>query len=246
MRITTISFNLPLRESRISLFKQSILDIEGLDHELYNNKITDPEGHSQNLHRYPLIQYRVFEDNATIWAINDGAKQLEADLKMKVIQHFFWQGQTETFQLVRHFSHDTEACQYLGTDKYLRYRISNYLPLSNHTGGKREMSTYDEYENARTLSEKIGIIERIIASHLVLFSYAAGWKLTKKQRLKASIADIKDISFGVYKKGEDKKEKYFKKFDLIVDINARLADGIALGNQVALGYGVVEIVQDEW
>ena len=85
MHITTISFHLPLKESQIYLFKQAILNIEGLDHSLYNNKINAMEGDAKNLHRYPLIQYRVFEGNATIWAINEGAKRLEADLKKKII-----------------------------------------------------------------------------------------------------------------------------------------------------------------
>lgn len=245
MHITTISFHLPLKESQIPLFKQAILDIEGLDHSLYNNKINATEGDEKNLHRYPPIHYRVFDGNATLWGINEGAKCLEAGLKKKIIQNFFWQGRQQTFQLVRHFTHASETASYTSARKFIRYRLSNYLPLSNHTGGKRKESSYTEYEHAKDFTEKIKILERIVISHLLLFSYGAGWQLTSQQRLKAKIVDMKDVSSGVYKKGAERKEKYFKKFDLIVDINAWLPDGIAIGNQVSLGYGVVEALQEE-
>lgn len=240
MHITTISFNLPLKESQIPLFKQAILEIEGLDHSLYNNKINSTGGEGQKLHRYPLIQYRAFEGCASIWAINEGAKLLETDIKQKMIQTLFWRGREQTFQLVRHFRNESEQAEYLGTAKYIRYRLGNYLPLSNHTGGNRKVSTHQEYENAKTFAEKIKILERIIVSHLVLFTYAANWPLLPRQKLKARIFDLRDVSSGVYKKGNEQKEKHYKKFDLIVDINAHLPEGIALGNQISLGYGVMD------
>lgn len=240
MHITTITFNLPLHEHQLPLFKQAILGIEGLEHSLYNNKIYHEEGDGQNLHRYPPIQYRVFEGLATLWGINEGGRRLEADVSSKILQEFFWQGRPQFFQLVRHFVHTDEKAEYLGEDHFMRYRLNNYLPLSNHVSGSRQTSSYDEYAAAPDFSSKITILQRIIVSHLLLFSYAVGWKLQADERIKVRIVDLKDISKAFYKKGHSEKEKCFKKFDLIVDINAKLPNGISLGNQVALGYGVLE------
>lgn len=239
MHITTISLNLPLKESQIPLFKQAILSIEGISQEWYNNKKITKIGKETNLHRYPPIQYRVLDGYATIWAINSGAKKLEADLKKKKFLAFFWEGRQRTFQLIRHFTNASEEAAYTSTKKMLRYRLINYLPFSNHKAEGKKESTWQEYSNAATMYDKIAILERLIVSHLVLFSYAADWQLQPKQKLKATIADIKNISWGYYKKSDKEKEKCFRKFDLEIELNALLPDGIALGNLTSLGYGVL-------
>lgn len=238
MHTTSISFNLPLAEHQIPRFRQSILQIEGLDHRLYHNSNFDEEGNQLNQHRYPLIQYRTFEGYANIWALNEGAKQLESDLKKKKLQTFFWHRKPMDVALIRHFSNAADAAEFTG-DRFIRYHLKNYLPLSNNKSGRGEESSYDRFEKAEIFAEKIKVIERVIVSHLILFSYAAGWQLSPNQQLQSKIIDITDVSRGVYKKQSHEKEKYFRKFDLIVAVNARLPDGIAIGNQVSLGYGVL-------
>lgn len=245
MHISTVSFNLPLKESQIPLFKQAILDIEGLDHSLYNNKINAMEGDGKNIHRYPLIQYRVFEGNATLWALNEGASQLEADVKSNRLKTFFWRQRPQNFSLVRHFRDHGEICEYAGYESWFKYKLVNYLPLSNHKNTRTGESSYDQYEKADSFTEKITILERVIVSHLILFSYAAGWQLSPDQKLKVKICDVVDVSKGYYKKYSEEKNKYFKKYDLIVNINARLPDGIAIGNQVSLGYGVLQSLSEQ-
>lgn len=239
MHITTISLNLPLKEKDIPLFRQAILNIEGISQEWYNNKKITKAGKESNLHRYPPIQFRVLDGYATIWAINEGAKKLEADLKKKKLLTFFWEGRERTFQLIRHFTNASEEACYTSPKKFYRYRLINYLPFSNNTSGSKEESTWQEYKNAATMYDKIAILERVLVSHLVLFSYAAGWQLAPKQRLKAKLADITSISTGYYKKHDKEKEKLYHKFDIVVELNALLPDGIALGNITSLGYGVL-------
>lgn len=239
MHISTITLDLPLTADQIPLFRQAVLDIKGIDQELYNNKKTDQQGRETHVHRYPPIQYRVREGYATIWAINEGARRLEADIRKKKILTFFWRGRERSFHLIRHFNNTQEEAQYTSPRKYYRYRIINYLPFSNHEPQNTKPGTWQEYKAAAAMTEKIDILERIIVSHLVLFSYAAGWPLKQKQKLKARLADITAISTGYYKKGHPDKEKRFLKMDLTVEINALLPDGIALGNLTSLGYGVL-------
>ena len=236
MHITTISFHLPLRESKIPLFKQSVLDIAGINQDIYNNKKTDKAGNQKNIHDYPVVQFRVYDGFATIWAINEGAKQLEKDLKKKKLQTFFWDGKERFFPVVRHFTNASETASYLSANKFMHYRLFNYLPLSP--------DSHKEYSKAKDIYEKISILERLIVSHLVLFSYAAGWVLKPKQILKAKLQDIKEIADGVYKKYDPQKTKHYLKLDLLVKINANLPDGISIGNQKSLGYGVLEKVEE--
>ncbi|MFN8243893.1 MAG: CRISPR-associated endonuclease Cas6 [Ferruginibacter sp.] len=236
MHITTISFNLPLRESQIPVFKQAILEIPGIDQELYNNKLTGPNGVEKNINDYPPVQYRVYEGHASLWALNKGAVQLEKDLKKKKLQRFFWEGREREFALVRHFTNASESCTYLAAGKYMEYRLHNYLPLS--------AESHKEYSQAKDIYKKIAILERLLVSHLVLFSYAAGWELKPKQLLKAKIVDILAITEGVYKKYDPQKAKHYIKFDLLVKINAHLPDGISIGNQKSLGYGVLEKLEE--
>ena len=245
MHITTISFNLPLPENKIPLFRQAILEIDGIKQELYNNKKETKGGKETNIHRYPLIQFRTLDGYAAIWAINEGAKRLELDLKKKKLLTFFWEGRERNFQLIRHFTNASEEAQYVSVNKFIRYRISNYLPFSSQAGGGNTMSTAEEYKNAKTIYEKIKITERVLVSHLVLFSYAAGWKLKPRQRLKARVIDIKAIAQGIYKKADPARTKYYLKLDLELELNAQLPDGIALGNQTSLGYGVLRRADDE-
>jgi hypothetical protein len=245
MHITSISFNLPLSEHKIPLFKQAILGIEGIKQELYNNKKETKGGKETNLLRYPLIQFRELDGYASIWAINEGAKRLELDLKKKKLLTFFWEGRERSFQLIRHFTNASEEAQYTSATKFICYRISNYLPFSNQVSGSNTKSTADEYKNAKNIYEKIKITERVLISHLVLFSYAAGWKLKPRQVLKARVVDIKAIAHGIYKKTDPARTKHYLKLDLVVELNALLPDGIALGNQTSLGYGVLHAPEDE-
>ena len=239
MHITTISLNLPLKEKDIPLFKQAILSIDGISQEWYNNKKITKSNKETNLHRYPPIQFRVLDGYATFWAINDGAKRLEADLKKKKLLTFFWEGREKTFQVFRHFTNASETACYTSPKKFVRYRLSNYLPLSSLAGGSKTRSTWEEYTNTATMLDKIKIIERVIVSHLVLFSYAAGWKLEASQKLKARLIDITGIADGYYKKYDKEKEKRYLKLDLVIELNALLPDGIALGNLTSLGYGLM-------
>lgn len=244
MHITTISFNLPLSENEIPVFKKAILNIEGISQEWYNNKVISETGEEKNLVRYPPIQFRVLDGYATLWAINEGAKILEADLKSKKLLRFFWNGQERSFRLIRHFTNASETADYLPDTKSLSYRLCNYLPLTSNASGNSSGSSHQQYKQARTFVQKIKILEKVITSHLVLFSYAAGWKLNAEQKLKVELVDITSLSAGVYKKGSVEKEKHFKKFDLIIRLNARLPDGIALGSQVSLGYGVLQQLEE--
>lgn len=239
MHITTISINLPLAENKIHLFREAVLGIDGISQEWYNNKKILKSGKEQNLHRYPPIHFRVLDGFATLWAINGGAKKLEADLKKKLFLSFFWDGKQRNFQLIRHFTNASEEAAYTSPRKFYRYRLSNYLPFSNHKPGEKKLSTAEEYKNAATLYDKIALLERVLVSHLVLFSYASGWQLAPRQKLKARLVDITNISDGYYKKNDKEKEKRYRKFDLLVELNAQLPDGIALGNLTSLGYGVL-------
>ena len=79
------------------------------------------------------------------------------------------------------------------------------------------------YNHAKDIYEKISILERLIVSHLVLFSYAAGWKLKPKQILKAKLIDIKEIADGIYKKNDTQKTKHYLKVCRFTHLLTRFA-----------------------
>lgn len=245
MEITFISFNLPIQEGQIPDFRQAILKIPGLDHIFYNNKINEGDGPGKNINAYPRIHYRVHNKLASLWAINDGALELEKDIKKNRFSSLFWEGRTRSIEIVKHFTNLSAAASYSGASRYVTYRLQDYLPFSNRKKDDGNGGTVlDEYKSGKDFHSKLDVLERVIISHLVLFSYAAAWELKPRQLLKAKIVDILSISEGVYKKHDPQKAKHYIKFDLIIKLNADLPVGVSIGNHTSWGYGVLEKLEE--
>ena len=174
---------------------------------------------------------------------------LEKDLKKKKLFSFFWEGEQRIFQVVKHFTNLSAEASYLSTGRFMNYSLCDYLPFSNNEKKEENKNikfktTYEEYQSAKDFYGRIEILERVIISHLVLMSYGTEWELKPRQRLKVKLINILDIGEGFYKKQDPKRAKHYLKLDIQIAINADIPDGISIGNQKSLGYGVLEKVEE--
>jgi Cas6b N-terminal domain/Cas6b C-terminal domain len=219
----TLEFDIPCMPQEVKLFRGVIAELGGWQNDLFHNH--DNSGaESKLLHRYPLIQYRSYNDKPYIYAINEGRAAL----------HKLWQsGAIQKYYADRKIKINITAFdkprQYLRLvpiqeQNMYRYRIMQYVPFNN--------ASYAVYKNLPTYLNKVAFLERMLAQHLMGLAAALHWQWNKNEhQLLVTIDDIDRF--------EKIREHHndFIAIDLVFYTNALLPDRIAIGNDMAFGKG---------
>jgi hypothetical protein len=219
----TLEFDIPCMPQEVKLFRGVIAELGGWHNDLFHNH--DNSGaESKLLHRYPLIQYRSYNDKPYIYAINEGRDALHKLWQSGAIQKYYADRKINI-----HITAFDKPKQYLRLvpiqeQNMYRYRIMQYVPFNN--------ASYAVYKSLPTFLNKVAFIEKTMTSHLNGLANALGWKWDKQaEQLMVCIDDI------------DKFEKVtehrnnFLAINLVFYTNALLPDRIAIGNDMAFGKG---------
>jgi len=218
----SLTFDVKMGTSDIQKFKKEILKLVGMDNDLYHNHRMEKGKIIGNLERYPLIQYRTHDGFANLWGMNEGAevlKKLSRDKKFPL-------------KVTRITENQSFAPKMLKTGKEELYKLFRYVPF-NH-------ENYEEYRAAPTYLQKIAILERVLNSHLVLFTYAMGWQIPKGEKLKLKLHDITHIGLARYQPATIRETHYFTAIDCSFYLNARFPDQAGIGKFKGLGYGILK------
>jgi len=233
MNTLSLTFDLRIRPQQIYDFRRAIIALAGTGNDLFHNREVLPDGSEGHpLQRYPKIQYRIQDGYASLWAMNEGVDALKALMKPKEgFDQFEMFGIHTPLRIIQKTEDRNFSCE---VNEFQIYRLRHFLPFNTEK--------YQEYQASELFKDKITLLEQGILNELVLFSYAAGWTLPEKPRLKVQLKDILHLSTGRYKTADDHGRmvfKYSKAFDLLLQINAWLPEDISLGRHKAYGYGVL-------
>lgn len=212
---------IPLSPHTIHKFRGAVAASAGYEQVLFHNHKMDANGETlanQTETRYPLIQYRLHQGQAALWAAKEG---------VDAVRDWIWSspnqlriGRREYPVRVEYLELHTHSLKMTTQSQW--YRILDYVPFNQEN--------YQRYRQAINLHERIDILESTLKSHILGFSEAMGYHLSENLDLHLmSISSTRRVQIHDHPR---------MAFNLIYRCNMDLPPGIALGRSVAHGFGV--------
>lgn len=222
-QILVVRFKKYLQPHHLPLFRGAMIakTVKADDNALMHNHVGDGFRYS-----YPLVQYKLIENNAAIVAINDGIEQIKNIFDVDdLIVNIGNKRVLLKVDDVKVGNFDI-ACQ----DKFYAYKILNWLPLNDEN--------YKTYNSIDTLIERCIFLERILIGNIL--SMLKGLGVFVESEVKCAIQDILDIRIE-----EANHNVKLLAFDIRFKTNVLLPEFIGLGKQTSLGYGTLYSVKSQ-
>jgi len=215
IRLLQVIFNLNINFSEIPFFRGAIIKTTRGKNNLFHNH--SPEG---NIYRYPKIQYKLINGNASLLCVEEG---------IEGIQDFFsrtdWKLQIEKekkeikVENIKVHQHRVAVWE-----NWFDYRITNWLPLNQ--------DNYIKFKALEDLTEKISFLEKIMQSNIL--SFLQGIDLYVDEKIEVKIKSIRGERLMNY------KDQQMQAFTLEFRTNVSLPNFIGLGKGSSVGFGVIK------
>ena len=211
-----VRFESDLGKGKVPAFRGAMIEKVGRDNMLFHNHKSDTDLY----YNYPLIQYKSIYNKPALFCIGQGVEAIQAFFLQKT-----WQltvnGEKMDLQVAEMQLNNyqpgmsTQACQ---------YRLSRWLALNSEN--------VKQYQQLKTLPERIAFLERLITGNILAFAKGIGWTVTDK--IEVSIQDINRSYSEIYKGVK------FYAFDLQFSSNVKLPQFIGIGKSASHGFGVIQ------
>lgn len=232
--VTTLylQFNLQLHYSEISLFREAVLRCipNQQEQEIFSNETIDKEGKKKNKFVYPLVQFRVRNGFAVLWAMQQAVPLVEKFLQ-QYSKQFKWGKRPFALQVQQREKENNYTVKLFNAKLRLQpviYRLYAYIPFSN-VGSTKNYTWLKENRNLPDV-QKTKKMEQLLTNHLCSFIHFSGGFIPK-EKIKLTILDKKPLSKIFYNGIE------YAAFDLRYTVNLNLPDYIGLGNNPSHGFG---------
>ena len=221
LRTLTLSFDLPIYARQIPNWRSAFIEMAGWQNDLFHNHNTTgiPKAQASSKHhfRYPLVQYRMRDGKAALFAINEGADALQqvlasSDWKLN------WQGETRQLK-VEDFRMQEHYFRMLPQPK--KYKLFKWVALNS--------DNFSKWQNCRNAAERAMLLENILAANLIVLFASFGWRLP--ERMDVCLDRILHESRIV------NKDVSMLAFDVAFSCNVLLPPLMAIGKSVSKGYG---------
>lgn len=231
---TCLQFNLKITPSEISLFREAVLRCISDDAEraIFSNETADDKGRQKNIVRYPIVQFRVRDGYAVIWAMQD-AVALVGKFVREYKKHFVWRHNPFALQVmdnasVQESNYPMRLFNPKLTIRPVVYHVYYYIPFTN--AGKNK--NFDWIKENKNLADtaKTRKIEELMTNHLCSFIHYAGGFIPK-QKIKLTILDKKLLEHVTF---DGRKHMAY---DIRYTVNLYLPDFIGIGNKCSHGFG---------
>lgn len=213
IKTLTITFDLPLYPRQIPHFRGAIAELVGWDRDLFHNH----QESGKNINRYPLIQYRLRRRKASLFALEEGVEAIQP-LLTYIGGLLPMEGREIPLRI--DFLNAQEHTLHM-TDQPRMYKAFKWLPFNDEN--------YQRWLQCNNLSERVALMERILASQIIAFVAAMEYQLPR--RLEVNLQHIqlmeKVKTFGVP----------MVAFNVTFSANIALPPEIAFGKAVSHGFG---------
>ena len=215
IRLLQVIFNLKINFSEIPFFRGAIIKTTKGKNNLFHNH--SPAG---NIYRYPKIQYKLMNDNASLLCIEEG---------IEGIQDFFsntdWKLQIEKVKKeIKVENIKVHQHRVAVWESNFNYKIYNWLPLNQNN--------YVKFKALEDLTEKISFLEKIMLANIL--SFLQGINLYVDEKIEVKIKSIQGKRLMNY------KDQQMQAFTLVFRTNVSLPNFIGLGKGSSVGFGVLK------
>ena len=214
VKLMRVRFGFDLMQRELSMLRGALVSHVGRDLDRFHNHAP---GQDKFLYRYPLIQYRVEGRRAALLALGEGLDDLR-DVLNGPMPMLTLNGRRVGMRVddVQIDYHRAEVSRGL-----LSYEVRDYLPLNQ--ANEPAFMSMDAYAQGDYLS-------RLLTGHLLAFATGIGWQISDRIRVELEAARMLRP---ILHKGVKRVA-----FDVRFRCNLDLPPGIALGKNVAMGFGV--------
>lgn len=211
-----LTFRLPIYTRQIPQWRAAFVELAGWEADILHNHQSSTDADAV-IYRYPLVQYRVRNGLASIFALNEGIEAVQQVLFSKKWE-INWRGKPTGLII----ENQPERQQYtLEFGTLQRMQMYKYLPFNSEN--------YEKWQACNGLAERVLLLERILRGHILSCLWGLGW--TGGEELKVTIQEIRKTQLLPY------HGQRLMAFDLLFDTNVKLPEGIALGKAVSFGFG---------
>ncbi|MEL6676288.1 MAG: CRISPR-associated endonuclease Cas6 [Bacteroidota bacterium] len=239
------TFNLPLRPSQISQWRGAVAESAGwTENDLFHNharvevvpETLPPSGKSQHeistlaapavtlkdryLYRYPLIQYRVIDGRAALFAVGEGVPALRSWLMNRPDEFII--GKQKGRLLIQGLQEQVHELKVLPQARL--YRLMDYQALNQEN--------YQRWKAADSLVERVHLLDQLLNNHLIGLAKGLDWQI--QERFEARLLNLRKIRT-VKTHGSERLA-----FNLIIKTRLDLPPGIAIGKAVSHGFGTLQ------
>lgn len=222
-----LSFDLPIYARQIKNWRGAFLQMAGWQDDIFHNhdnasapqNTTDQKTLSKYHYRYPLIQYRVRQGKAAIFALNDGVPALQKTLAEND-WNIEWEGQPCALQ-IEDLRMNEHALRMAAQPQ--RYKLFKWLALTG--------DSYEEWQTQRNMLQRVQLLEKKLQNHLIGLFLNLGWDWP--ERIEVNLELISKVQF-IPVHGTK-----LCAFDVEFSTNVLLPPGIAIGKSVSRGFGSI-------
>lgn len=183
---------------------------------LFHHHIDD----NRRLFRYPLAQFKIINNKAHIYCIEDACEPMMEFLSSN--KYDIEIGSNKIKLSV--FNVSLKHINIQVWDKALTYRINKWLALNP--------DNYRKYLAIESLAERVMFLEKILTAHIIAF--AEGIKFDIQSPLKVSIHHIYKEYLTTY------RDVKLHAFDLKFSVNMTIPPYVGIGKAVSVGNGIVK------
>lgn len=222
MRLKTLLaiFDAPIAPYLVSSFRGAIISKVGFENKIFHNH----DGQNY-IYKYPMIQYKVIHERASLYCIGEGVDE---------IHHFFG---LRNWDIMLHDKKVQMKIHKLNLntfnlnvwDRSFNYFIHNWLALNENN--------YRIYQSLKGLVDKISFLEKMLTGNILSFAKGIGWHIEKPVEVR--IQELKGEKMIRY------KGVPLMAFDVNFSSNVFLPNYLGLGKSASHGYGVVREVKDK-
>lgn len=214
LRYGLLRLNHSLYEHQVPQLRRFINHFIGHDNDLFHNHKSENKYH----YRYPLVQYKVLDDKASLLGVTaSGVAALESLMAHSGFRERCIEWIGEQFAITE----QTEDTLTLHTAPVYKYSLRQYLALN--------AANMQEWTARPGLLARTGLLERCLTGHILKFASAIRWQLPPRS-LQVEILDYRSYTTRLY-------DTPFIGFDLFFQTNISLPQHIGLGKAVSHGYG---------
>jgi len=215
IRLLQVIFNLNINFSEIPFFRGAIIKTTRGKNNLFHNH--SPEG---NIYRYPKIQYKLINGNASLLCVEEGIEGIQdffsrTDWKLQI------EKQNKEIKVENIKVHQHRVAVW---ENWFDYRITNWLPLNQ--------DNYIKFKVLEDLTERISFLEKIMQSNIL--SFLQGIDLYVDEKIEVKIKSIRGERLMNY------KDQQMQAFTLEFRTNVSLPNFIGLGKGSSVGFGVIK------
>jgi hypothetical protein len=220
LKTLLVIFDTQIAPSLVSSFRGAVISKVGFQNQAFHNHDGD-----NFIYKYPLIQYKLIHEKASLYCVGDGVDE---------IHHFFglksWDIMLQDKLVpLKIYKLNLNTFNMNTWDKKFRYSIYNWLALNE--------KNYGIYHAMQSLVEKISFLEKMLTGNILSFAKGIGWHIDKPVEVK--IQELKGEKMIRY------KGIPLMAFDVNFSSNVFLPNYLGLGKSASHGYGVVREVKSK-